>query len=255
MNYYLTGIEGMQKILDCCEDPMIYFKKKTYPEAFKRMYNEHFQTFDAIENGFNMVIDKDTFLSNMANALTASAVEKINACSKKRDKEGKMMDLNMTMAVFVLPMILEYKGKSSQILVDKILESWKREFPKSTLQAANYEYIEKGFHKKFCYITTAVCENFGKADDCYELKLLRDYRDNYLAEQPGGEAMIREYYDVAPTIVKHINQTEEPQQVYQAIWSTYLQPCISMIENQELEQCQELYREMVYTLKDEYFIQ
>lgn len=30
MNAYLTGIEGMPKLLDCCEDdPMQYFKKKT----------------------------------------------------------------------------------------------------------------------------------------------------------------------------------------------------------------------------------
>ena len=67
MNYYLTGIEGMPKLLDCCEDPMIYFKKKTYPDAFKRMYQENFVTLDAVEKGFNMVIDKDTFLENMAN--------------------------------------------------------------------------------------------------------------------------------------------------------------------------------------------
>lgn len=254
MNYYLTGIEGMPKLLDCCTEPLIYFKKKAYPEAFRRMYQEHFATLEAIENGFNMVIDKDTFLENMANALVAHAVETINSCKKKRDKESRLMDLNMTMAVFVLPMILEYKGNSSKILTDKLIASWKREFPKSNLQPADFEYIEKGFHKKFCYITTAVCENFGKDDSCYELTLLRDYRDNYLAARPGGEAMIREYYDVAPTIVKHINQTEKPEAVYRSIWSTYLQPCISMIENQELEQCAELYQKMVFTLRDEYFI-
>ena len=29
MNFYLTGIEGMPKLLDCCgDDPMKYFSKK-----------------------------------------------------------------------------------------------------------------------------------------------------------------------------------------------------------------------------------
>lgn len=245
----------MPKLLDCCEDPMIYFKKKTYPDAFKRMYQENFVTLDAVEKGFNMVIDKDTFLENMANALTSYAAQKVNDCKKKRDKEAKTMDLNMTMAVFVLPMILEYKGNSSRILVDKVIASWKKEFPKSNLQAADFEYIEKGFHKKFCYITTAVCDTFGKADSCYELTVLRDYRDHYLASLPDGEALIQKYYDVAPTIVKHINQSDDANEVYQAIWSTYLQPCISMIENQKMEDCRALYEEMVYTLRDKYFYQ
>jgi hypothetical protein len=179
----------------------------------------------------------------------------VNAEKKKRAREQRMMDLNLTMAVFVFPSILQYKGNSSQPLVDKILEGWKREFPKSNLAYAEYEEIEKGFHRKFCYITTAVCESSGRADDCYELTLLRDYRDHYLAEQPEGNEMIHEYYDVAPSIVKHINRKGNASEIYQSIWETYLSPCIHMIEDGELESCRDLYREMVYTLKDEYFYQ
>lgn len=255
MNYYLTGIEGMPKLLDCCEDPLAFFKKKYYADAFRKMYQENFATLDAVENGFNMVIDKDTFLENMANALTARAAERVNTCKRKKDKEQLQMDLNMIMAVFVLPMVLEYKGNSSKPLADKIIASWKKEFPKSSLTAAEFDYIEKGFHKKFCYITTAVCDTFGKTDDCYELTLLRDYRDTYLASLDGGEELIQEYYDVAPTIVKHINCSASSHEVYQDIWKTYLQPCIAMIENNKLEECRNLYQEMVYHLRDEYFYQ
>lgn len=255
MNYYLTGIEGMPKLLDSCKDPFQFFKKKIYPDAFKKMYQENFITLEAIENGFNMVIDKDTFLENMANALVTHAAEQVNACKRKNLKESLMMDLNMQMAVFVLPMVLEYHGNSSKLLADKLVAAWKREFPKSNVQAAEYDYIEKGFHKKFCYITTAVCDTFGKADNCYELMLLRDYRDGYLASLPEGDAMIREYYDVAPTIVKHINQSEDAKDIYRGIWENYLRPCITMIENQQMEECKDLYREMVYSLRDEYFYQ
>lgn len=256
MNFYLTGIEGMPKLLDCCGgDPMPYFKKTTYPDAFKRMYQEHFGTLDAVEQGYNAAIDKETFITNMANALVAYGVEQMNACSGRSKRDRKMMDLNLTMAVFVLPMILEFKGNSSQPLIDKLTEGWKKEFPKHPLQAAEYSYIEKGFHKKFCYITTAVCETFGKGDSCYELTLLRDYRDGYLASRPDGDALIREYYDVAPSIVKHINQRENAAQIYQGIWDEYLRPCISMIESDQKEECCDLYRDMVYSLRDKYFIQ
>lgn len=255
MNYYLTAIEGMPKLLDCCEDPMPYFKKNVYPDAFRRLYQENFGTFDAIENGYNSVIDNEQFLINMANALVEHAAELVNSCRRRNEKERKQMDMNMAMAVFVLPMVLEYKGKSSRALADKLLEAWKREFPKSNLQAAEYEFIEQGFHRKFCYITTAVCESFGKQDDCYELMLLRDYRDHYLASLPDGNRMIQEYYDVAPSIVKHINQKETSSEIYRSIWDTYLEPCISMIEHQKMDECRELYQEMVYTLKDKYFLQ
>lgn len=255
MNYYLTAIEGMPKLLDCCAEPLPYFKKTVYPDAFKRLYCENTPTFDAVENGYNMVIDKDQFLTNMANALSEHAAELLNGCRRKGDRERMMMDLNMAMAVFVIPMVLEYKGKSSQPFSEKLLASWKERFPKSTLQAADYEFIEKGFHKKFCYITTAVCETFGRPDDCYELTLLRDYRDGYLSSRPDGESLIHEYYDVAPTIVKHINQQENSGEIYQSIWEEYLAPCVDMIEHGELEACEEHYKDMVHTLQKKYFYQ
>lgn len=254
MNYYLTGIEGMPKLLDSCADPLQYFKKSVYSDSFKRFYQQNLATFDAIENGYKSVIDKEQFLENMANALTEHAVAQVNACGKKNAKEHLQMDLNMSMAVFVIPMVLEYKGDSSKLLADKLLASWKRAFPKSNIQAAEFSFVEEGFHKKFCYITTAVCESFGKPDDCYELSLLRDYRDTYLAGLPEGGALIQEYYDVAPSIVKHINQTEEPRAVYRSIWERYLAPCISMIEDGQMEECRDLYEEMVHDLKDKYFL-
>lgn len=254
MNYYLTGIEGMPKLLDCCEDPLSRFKKNIYASEFQSMYQQNFQTLDAIENGYNSVIDKEQFLINMADVLAEHAAELVNSCRGKSKQERKMMDLNMAMAVFVLPMVLEYKGNSSQPLVDKLLDAWKKKFPKTNIQASDFEGIEKGFHKKFCYITTAVCESFGKSDDCYELTLLRDYRDKYLMAVPDGARMIHEYYDVAPSIVKHINQKDVSGEIYRSIWDTYIFPCISMIERGEMEECRELYQQMVLDLKEQYFL-
>ncbi|MCD7817841.1 MAG: hypothetical protein LUH07_02160 [Lachnospiraceae bacterium] len=254
MNYYLTGIEGMPKLLDCCDgEVMQYFQKKTYEDSFRKMYQEHFSTFDAIEQGYNTVIDKDQFLTNMAEALTSYAVSQLEACGKKSKKEKLQMDLNLTMAVFVLPMVLEYHGESSKPLADKLIESWKREFPKTNLQAADHATIEEGFHKKWCYITTAVCRTFEKSDDCYELTLLRDYRDTYLADSPGGSELIQEYYDVAPTIVKHIDQQPNSGEIYRSIWDEWLSPCISMIETGQKEACRDHYIDMVHTLQKKYF--
>ncbi len=254
MNYYLTGITGMPKLLDCCDDPLKHFKKNIYAEEFQRMYQQNFQTLDAIEKGYNSVVDQDQFLTNMAEALSDHAQELVDGCKKKSSREQKLINLNMTMVVFVLPMILEYKGKSSKPLTDRLLEAWKKRFPKTNIQATTFEDIEKGFHKKFCYITTAVCESFGREDDCRELLLLRDYRDNYLMKIPGGEQMVQEYYDVAPSIVKHIDRQENSEDIYRSIWEMYISPCISMIHEGEMEKCRELYQKMVCDLKEQYFL-
>ena len=253
MNNYLVALEGMKTMLVDIESPMEGFKKKRYPDHFQMLYDKSIPMMDAIEAVYTSVLEPDAFLDNMAKAMVDSALEKLEGCKKKNQKEMLLMDFNMSMAIYVFPILLKYKGISSQPLVDKLQEKWKEAFPKTNLQAAEYEYIEQGFHKKFCYITTAVCETFHKPDNCYELTLLRNYRDDYLTKQPEGEELIRAYYDMAPTIVKHIGQREDAAQIYESIWKEYLSPCISMIEEGDQEGCQDLYIKMVENLKEEYF--
>lgn len=253
MNYYLTAIEGMPKMLDCASGVLSDFRKNRYKNAFQKIYLENQPILEALEQGYLMVIDKDQYLTNMAEALAESANARVESCKRRGAKERVLMDLNLAMAVYVLPMILEYKGQSSKILADKAVNAWKAKFPKTNLQAAEFTYIEQGFHKKYCYITTAVCEVLGRPDDCYELNLLRDYRDTYLGSLPNGETLIQKYYDVAPSIVKHINQSGCSEEIYQDIWKNYLNPCIRMIENGESEDCLRLYEDMVFELERKYF--
>lgn len=55
-----------------------------------------------------------------------------------------------------------------------------------------------------CFITTACCETLGLYDDCFELAVLRRYRDQVLAKRPGGKADIARYYELAPLILARI---------------------------------------------------
>ena len=56
-----------------------------------------------------------------------------------------------------------------------------------------------------CFITTACCEVLGLADDCFELRTLRRYRDEVLTMQPGGHAEIARYYVAAPRILARLS--------------------------------------------------
>ncbi|MDO4344400.1 MAG: CFI-box-CTERM domain-containing protein [Eubacteriales bacterium] len=252
-NVYLTALHGMEGMFPAVVKPSETFKKSSYGNQFRGYYEEKLPVFEALEEGYNNALDKEQYILNMAEALVQPAAGKISAVTKRGKQEGMLVDYNMFIVVYVLPSILEFKGNSSRPLADQILACWKQQFPKANLSAASFEDIEAGFHKKWCYITTAVCETFGKPDNCYELTVLRNYRDGYLMSQPEGEEIIREYYDVAPTIVKRINKRPDKKAIYRNLWDTYLAPCITMIENDENESCKELYMKMVRDLQEKYF--
>ncbi|WP_461811457.1 GTPase family protein [Faecalimonas sp.] len=103
-----------------------------------------------------------------------------------------------------------------------------------------------------CYITTATCEEFNKPDDCYELTVFRNFRDNWLQKQVDGPELIERYYATAPAIVEKINQQPNRAEIYQHIQNSYLSKCLSYIENGENEKCMELYIAMIeYLCKEE----
>jgi hypothetical protein len=75
--------------------------------------------------------------------------------------------------------------------------------------------------KKHCYLTTACVEARGLPDDCHELTTLRRFRDGYLRSLPGGEALISDYYAMAPGIVARVMAAPDAavqlDQMYQRI--------------------------------------
>ncbi|MDO5398453.1 MAG: CFI-box-CTERM domain-containing protein [bacterium] len=102
-----------------------------------------------------------------------------------------------------------------------------------------------------CYITTAVCNEYGKPDNCYELTQFRSFRDNWLAYQPDGQELIERYYKTAPAIVSLINKQANHADIYRQINDNYLTKCLKYIENGENEKCKALYIDMVERLYKE----
>ena len=99
-----------------------------------------------------------------------------------------------------------------------------------------------------CYITTAICEEFGKPDDCYELITLRNFRDHWLINQPDGKELIQRYYNTAPEIVAIINRRKDRKQIYQNLRDTYLYECLKQISLNENEKCKKIYIAMMEEL-------
>ena len=103
-----------------------------------------------------------------------------------------------------------------------------------------------------CFVTTAVCDSFDKPDDCYELTMFRQFRDTWLRNQSDGEALIKEYYAIAPRIVSNINLLDNAKEVYRSIWTDYLKPCLLDLESDDKVSCKKRYVRMVMDLKEKY---
>ena len=191
-------------------------------------------------------------INGVADKFIDFAKEQCNANIKKYDREAYVADHNSLLTVYFLPALIETRYDSCEKLAKVVLEKWNSSITKYKLQIGTFSDIDASFKRKLCYITTAVCESLGKGDDCYELNILRDYRDGYLSNTEEGRLLIEEYYNIAPTIVNRINKTDNSGEVYSSIFTNYLSPCINYIEQGNNRECQDCYTEMVRVLQNKY---
>ncbi len=82
---------------------------------------------------------------------------------------------------------------------------------------------EKCVPPEGCFITTACCETLGLDDDCFELRTLRRYRDDVLANKPGGVADIAAYYELAPLILARLPR-EARTETLRSVYARYILP-------------------------------
>lgn len=236
------------------ESKMPYFKRKYYEQAFTK--------YCAICNDIYLEIDEDTkdmsdeetstYIDNLATDFVEIFANEYRKISKKGKQVSYISNHNTPLVVYTFPGILNYNAKWSKELCDKIVEKWNSIFTIMTLSYGTYADIVSGFKTKLCYITTAVCESLNLPSDCNEIVVLEDYRDNYLASTEEGKAIIKEYYNIAPTIVKRINRKNNSKEIYNNLYKDYISVCLDNIENNQLELCKEHYINMVNVLKKQY---
>ncbi|MDD6182756.1 MAG: hypothetical protein PUB25_03410 [Lachnospiraceae bacterium] len=235
------------------KEPMTNFKKNTYEAAFLEYTEQYEEVLQHLEDVYIYTDIQEELLKSVAKEFVDAAAMEIERQPKKRRKDRLLSDYNMTMVVYVIPALQKKNPVSGKAYAEAILTEWKRQFPRTNLHAVTYEEIQEGFQQRYCYITTAVCLSLQKPDDCMELQLLREYRDGYLMDLEEGETVIKEYYDVAPTIVKHINRQSNASEIYRNIYDSYLSECIRLLQMGEKDACKQIYTDMVYDLEEKFF--
>ncbi len=232
---------------------MDHFGRRTYEESFNRFMEKFSDFFEWTELSYSTVKD-DSDIRCMAEKIVSGAEERFKQVGARTERERFKMTLNMYTVTYVIPGILKSKNGYASQEAAAICESWAAHFPDSHIKSAGFDEINSGFKNKLCYITTAVCDGMHKPENCDELRKLKEYRDSYLAKQPDGQKIIDLYYDIAPTIVKRIGRSGDPDMVYNHLWTEYIDPCIKLIDEGKNEECRELYSVMVKKLSREYFI-
>lgn len=100
-----------------------------------------------------------------------------------------------------------------------------------------------------CFLTTTCIRNMKDNfdDDCYELTVLRWFRDNFVATED-----IKYYYEIAPLIVECINKSPDSNEVYKNIYERIILVCVNAIENKNYAFAYSTYKNAILDLETEY---
>jgi hypothetical protein len=101
-----------------------------------------------------------------------------------------------------------------------------------------------------CFLSTACCAARGLPEDCAELAALRRFRDDVLAGTAEGDALLREYEEIAPRIVQAIDRRADAVEIYDRIYAE-LTLALEDIREQRYGLAQERYRRTVVELARE----
>lgn len=103
-----------------------------------------------------------------------------------------------------------------------------------------------------CFLTSACTAARGLPDNCHELQTLRNFRDNWLKQQPDGVLLIARYYEIAPRIVAVIDTRDDRLEIYDGIYREMVEPCVALIGQGKYQKALEIYQGVTIELEKEY---
>ena len=89
-------------------------------------------------------------------------------------------------------------------------------------------------------------------DNCYELTILRQFRDKYVVSNFPKD--IDYYYNIAPKIVDVINKLPNCTEVWIKLFHTLIKPSVRLIEDGKLRGAYDLYKRISLSLEQKYLV-
>ncbi|MCM1009082.1 MAG: hypothetical protein NC485_14435 [Ruminococcus flavefaciens] len=103
-----------------------------------------------------------------------------------------------------------------------------------------------------CYISTACIKAKGFSDDCFELSILRKYRDKLVEEDTEIRRVVKEYYNAAPKLIAVINRQPDKQRIYEYIYDNLVVLSIKYLIEEDYQRAVAQYRKIYEELKKKY---
>lgn len=120
---------------------------------------------------------------------------------------------------------------------------------KGSIDQHNADKSEKSSTDVSCFLTTACMKYFQENfdDNCYELTVLRWFRDNFVSKEDKEH-----YYEIAPIIVETINKEEQSSIIYDYIYDNIVDYCVEQIEQGHYDKAYSRYKNSVLTLEEQF---
>lgn len=98
-----------------------------------------------------------------------------------------------------------------------------------------------------CFLSTACVRYRGLEDNCRELRVLRSFRDRYVRSTSLGEEAIDYYYDVAPRMVRLINNSIVRTEIWNYV-SAVVSDAVDLIDSGQPAAALRSYQQLVLHL-------
>lgn len=120
---------------------------------------------------------------------------------------------------------------------------------KGSIDQHNADKSEKSSTDVSCFLTTACMKYFQENfdDNCYELTVLRWFRDNFVSKEDKEH-----YYEIAPIIVETINKEKQSSIIYDYIYDHVVNYCVEQIKQGHYDKAYSRYKNSVLMLEEQF---
>lgn len=100
-----------------------------------------------------------------------------------------------------------------------------------------------------CFITTACVNYYGLDDNCSQLETLRQFRDKHLLKSSKDKLLVKEYYTIAPQLVRLLDKCPEMEKnkQFRIIFQKINDACYA-IKSGKFEKAKKIYKGAVIHL-------
>ena len=232
--------EFEKKIKDYQEDDLIYRNKHLYYLSlyiynFLKNYDIANLKFTLNKNEYNALLQINKIVSSwlkICSSTNASSINELQFESIKKlvDSLCNVEELYKNISYDVNNIITEIENAKIFMTELNCFENNKNEDEKCFLTTACMRYMQEKFD-----------------DNCYELKVLRWFRDNFVSTDDKNH-----YYDVAPKIVEAIGKEIDSNLIYNYIYDNVVDFCVTQIENGNYNEAYKRYKDSIQLLEKYY---